>query len=393
MKILHGTNEIASLMNTHASAQREFGHEVTTVEYAVGHIQDGDIRLFIRTAGKGIQNDENKKRIFNQFIQEHLLDYDIYHFYFGTSLYMDLGDLEILRKNKKTVIMHLCGADSQNRSPGQSLFDHFRRVYHGIHAPKPPMMIRGQHRLLSLIDHSVDAFITGSGRIDHAPRIALMPRTKKSWINPIQIDKWRERIASVDLSDKDPNKVYILHAPTVWDTKGSDFVIPILERLKRDGYPVEIILVQGVLPSRVHELYAKADIVVEQILSGWYSSFACEMMAVGKPVVCRIDPYLQSHLGLYPPLVHADPNTLYDELVRLIDNPDLREKIGHEEMRYAEEYHDHRKIGKDLLDLYDALHHGIPWFIFQTQIFTPRMRIPSSLFGPPRCQKNRRMKR
>lgn len=360
MKILHGTNEIATLMKTQAEAQRILGHEVTTVEYSVGHIQNGDIRLFVRTPQKGVRSDENRKRIFSQFINEHLLDYDVYHFYFGTSLYMDLSDLDILRKNGKTIIMHLCGADCHNRVPNQSIFDHFRRVYHNHPADMPPMMIRGQHRALSIIDQAVDAFITGTWLIDHAPRLALMPRTNKSWGIPIEIQAWRDRIASVDVTDKDPDKVYILHAPTSWHTKGSDFVIPVLDKLKRDGYPIEIILIQGMLPSEIHRMFAKADIVIEQILAGWYAQFACEMMAVGKPVVSRIDPYLQSQVGLSPPLVNASPHTLYEELVKLIEDIDYRERVGEAEMAYVEEHHDHMKIGQDLLELYDSLHHDRP---------------------------------
>ncbi|MEW6235447.1 MAG: CDC27 family protein [Candidatus Omnitrophota bacterium] len=360
MKILHGPTEVASLMRTHAEAQRLFGHEAITAEVVVGPQKDGDIRLFNRNPGKGVKREENRNKLLQQFVNEHLFAYDVYHFYYNTTFFADHADLEMLRRAGKVIVMQLCGGDSQNREPGCSLFDHFRRVYHGKQPVMPPMMTPSQHQRMAFIDRYVHAFITGSGRIDHVPRLALMPRTNRSWVNPVDIKQWKEKIQSVDLSNKDPNKVYILHAPTLWQTKGSDFILPVLDRLQQRGYPVESILIQGVLPSKVHEYYAKADIVVEQILSGWYSTFACEMMAAGKPVVCRIDPYLQSHLGLNPPLVHADPYTLFDVLVSLIENPERRKRIGEQEQEFAEEYHDHIKIGKDLLDVYDLLLHDRP---------------------------------
>lgn len=39
---------------------------------------------------------------------------------------------------------------------------------------------------------------------------------------------------------------------------------------------------------KVHELYEKTDLAVDELLVGWYGAFAVEMMALGKPVVCYI---------------------------------------------------------------------------------------------------------
>jgi hypothetical protein len=35
-------------------------------------------------------------------------------------------------------------------------------------------------------------------------------------------------------------------------------------------------------------LYQRADLVIDQVLAGWYGGFAVEAMAMGKPVACYI---------------------------------------------------------------------------------------------------------
>lgn len=368
MRILHAPNEIASNMRRHADAQRALGHEVTVMEIGTGPHSNGDIMLHAR-GPTGVMNNENRKKILRDFLNEHLLDYDVYHFYFRCTILEDKSDLEILRKNNKVVIMNVCGSDVANNQNhfAQTYFDKF---YRGLPGALPPLTTQYQYNDVVKIDPYLDTIIAASWWLDYVPRAALMPRTKKTWKVPIDRQKWENLMKSVPVKNKDPNKVYILHATTNRMIKGTEFVLKTWDDLKKAGYPIEPILVENVHPSKVHEYYAKADIVISQILEGWYGSFACEMMALGKPVICRIDPYFHVYEGIDPPLVDANPHTLYDTLVRLIENRSEWEKIGSLGREYVEEYHDYMKIGQDLIELYDTLlHKRMFWEITNTSYY------------------------
>ena len=82
--------------------------------------------------------------------------------------------------------------------------------------------------------------------------------------------------------------------------------------------------------------------------------FAIECMALGKPVLCRIDEHF---IKYYPdlPVVNTDPDTLYDNLKMLIKDHDLRIDIGKRSRIFVEETHDARKIAEQLAQLYRSL--------------------------------------
>ncbi len=347
-------------MKNHAKAQRNLGHEAVRLETVPGYIKEGDIQLYNRVIGKGIQNPQNRNRITQQFLDEHLFHYDVYHFYYCTSLFGDYSDLAILRRHGKVIVMQPGGSDIIDNVSTYNVYDYLNLRSCSKNPPKPPMRTPKQHKNLEIIDQYVHGYLIGTARIDFVPRITLMPKSKRQYMLSLDIENWNKRIQSVNLEDKDPNKIYILHAPTSRRTKGTDFVLTALNRLKDNGYPIEPIIIQKVHPSVIHTYFAKADIAIDQLLNGWYGSFACEMMALRIPVLCRIDPYLKTLQNIDPPLVQVTPDMIYDELVKLIENPSLREQIGQTEYEFTKEHHDYMKVGQDLIDLYDSLLHNRP---------------------------------
>jgi glycosyltransferase involved in cell wall biosynthesis len=82
-------------------------------------------------------------------------------------------------------------------------------------------------------------------------------------------------------------------------------------------------------------------------LVGWYGVFAIECMALGKPVCVYIKEELESYLDPKP-LVNTSPERLKEDLRILIEDIDLRSKLGKDARRFAEQIHDSNKIAKYL---------------------------------------------
>ena len=89
-------------------------------------------------------------------------------------------------------------------------------------------------------------------------------------------------------------------------------------------------LVENVPHAEVRRIYETADLLVDQVLVGWYGGLAVELMALGKPVVAYlrdtglelIPPELKNDL----PVISASPATLKAILRALVqDRPRLRE--------------------------------------------------------------------
>jgi hypothetical protein len=94
----------------------------------------------------------------------------------------------------------------------------------------------------------------------------------------------------------------IVHAPTNEGVKGSRYIIAAVERLQK-RWPIEFVLVHGLRHEEAMRLYRRADLVIDQVLAGWYGGFAVETMAMGKPVAC----YMRTaDLAYIPPAMRAD---------------------------------------------------------------------------------------
>ena len=124
-----------------------------------------------------------------------------------------------------------------------------------------------------------------------------------------------------------------------------------VEDLKREGYEIELDLVRNLPHQEALKHYRQADIVVDQLLVGWYGVFAIECMALGKPVCVYIQR--EPEVPTCRPLCHWSqhhPSNLKEDLRKLIEDPALRKQIGKTARLFAEQEHDADKIAKYLVD-------------------------------------------
>jgi glycosyltransferase involved in cell wall biosynthesis len=151
----------------------------------------------------------------------------------------------------------------------------------------------------------------------------------------------------------------IVHAPSHRGVKGTEHLLAALERLARDGVAFELRLVEGMTREEARRLYEDADLVVDQLLAGWYGGVAVEAMALGKPVVAYIR---ESDLRFIPdrmrealPVINATPGDIYDVLRRLlVARRDELAALGERGREYVERWHDPRKIAEGLIQDYAA---------------------------------------
>jgi nucleotide-binding universal stress UspA family protein len=142
-------------------------------------------------------------------------------------------------------------------------------------------------------------------------------------------------------------RLRIVHAPTNRAAKGSAHILAALDRLRvTHGDRFELQVIEGVPHAEAMRLYAEADLIIDQILIGWYGAFAVETMAMGKPVIARIARddlrYLPLEMAdeVTKAVIHADPNTIEEVLRRCIEDREflaLRAEAG---AAYARRWHD-----------------------------------------------------
>ena len=138
-----------------------------------------------------------------------------------------------------------------------------------------------------------------------------------------------------NISKRVDNTLKILHAPNHMSIKGTKFIEAAVEKLKSEGYDIEYFRMQKMSNEKVIEKIKEADIVIDQLVMGWYAMFAIEAMACAKPCICYlrddlIDTFVK--LGYLKegeiPLINACTNTIYDVLKDLIEHRERLKDIG-----------------------------------------------------------------
>jgi glycosyltransferase involved in cell wall biosynthesis len=338
LKVLHGPTNIAGLAGQLSKAQRDLGVAASSVEYRSHRLGFGvDRSLNLDAPGNPIK----KAATLGGFALEAIRRYDVFHFYFGHTLFPSpYPDLPLLRALGKRVIFHFCGCDIRNRAATLSKYE-----ISGCSDCVALVCLKKSHPPVSSADV---VFVSTPDLLEFAPGAHLVP-------GPIDLTKWTPRIPrSAPITSDNP--VRILHAPSDREIKGTKYLLSAIERLKAAGYPVELMMLEGIPHDKVVEFCGQADIAVDQLLIGAYGTVSIEMMAKGVPVVCRIRDDLRQHYAPDLPIVSADAHSIYETLETLITHSDSWADLGRRGIEYVSREHEMHRVASRVLSLY-----GIGW--------------------------------
>jgi glycosyltransferase involved in cell wall biosynthesis len=136
--------------------------------------------------------------------------------------------------------------------------------------------------------------------------------------------------------------------------KGSDLIVAACSELG-----LELDVIENVRHDEVGPRLAQADVVVDQLNSGWYGLFAVEAMAYGKPVVGYLNDEAAAHtataFGVEVPIVRTTKETLVADLARLASSDEEQRARGSASRAYVERVHDADKMADRLIDIYSRL--------------------------------------
>lgn len=146
--------------------------------------------------------------------------------------------------------------------------------------------------------------------------------------------------------------IRILHSYNHKEVKGTKFIDDAIDRLIKNGYKIDYIKLTGVSNLEVREAIESADIVIDQLIIGFYGMFALEAMSMGKPIVCYIRPDLMelySQLGYFSkddfPIISANVLNIYAVLKDIIDKPEKLIDYGRKSLMFIEKNNSMESIG------------------------------------------------
>jgi len=146
-------------------------------------------------------------------------------------------------------------------------------------------------------------------------------------------------------------KIRIGHSPTKRSTKGTDIIVAILEKICKKFPHVEIIVIENLPYREALREKSKLDIFIDQLGELGYGISGLEAMAMGIPVATEIMPDFDSFLGEHP-FIKIDAKTLEMEIIKFLENPDLRIEFGERGLNWLKKYHYPLNAIEPLLDCY-----------------------------------------
>jgi len=145
----------------------------------------------------------------------------------------------------------------------------------------------------------------------------------------------------------------VCHAPNHRSIKGTKYFASVVESLKRDGFNIELIILEKVPNEEIKQMILTADIVADQLVIGWYGMFAVEAMALGKPVLCHIRPDFEDFFiyeGLLEPdelpIIKCTYRNLKETLLKLIENRERLDSIGEKSREFVMKHHSTKSMGE-----------------------------------------------
>ena len=271
-------------------------------------------------------------------------DHDAVHFQFGVSFlpeYARLLDARLIKRLKHgRVLVTFWGSDIRRPS-----VDHARNPYYvpfpGEDDARAERLMRGWSAITN--GHAV---IPDGASLAHVEGFFAHVHRSRAMVD----------VSRYEPHPPDPAKErpLVVHSPTNLAGKGTEHVRAAVQEARRRGLAFEYREITGMTQAQALEVYAQADLIVDQVLAGGHGVFAIEAMSLAKPVLGDVR-FAAPHLPADLPIIQADRGVLTEVLCDWIQRPQDRHDTGLRGRAYAEREHDVHVVGRQLAQLYDDL--------------------------------------
>ncbi len=330
-RILHAPTDVAGNAFQLSRAERELGLRSDVVVIATGRWgYEVDVNLDVDGHGTLRQL---ASRV--AFLRRAMREYDIIHFNFGQSLFAArvlgrvFSELPLIKRAGKTILVTFQGCDARPMAYCYCSEEHCRA--------EDRYRIPNTARFLRYADRS---FHVNPDLRRWLPGSRFLPYSN--------VDLRALTPVSPRLGD---GELIVAHAPTHREMKGTRYVLDAIHQLQDEGVPVRLDLIESVPHREVIPRLRAADVVVDQVLMGWYGGLSVEAMALGKPVLCYIreeDPE-DNPFGAELPIVRVSAETLAAGLRELAGDREALPRIGAAGRAFVERRHDPRTVAREVL--------------------------------------------
>ncbi|MBS1491897.1 MAG: hypothetical protein JST55_00220 [Bacteroidetes bacterium] len=259
----------------------------------------------------GLRDSKNKKRI-NELIEEYnLFDYDIYHFDGGMDFFRNLSFAKELKKRKKKIVCCYFGSDLRTRGIFKELED--------------------MSDLLLTVEY------------DH-----LLLHSKVNYIFfPFDVKNIKFKPANNNIKK-------IIHSPTNRAFKGTDKILPEIEKAKKEC-DFEFLLMENIDREELLKIKSGCDLAIDQVggeMGGsGYGKNSIENLSMGIPTFTEFFDDYYNFLDSNP-FINSNIGNLKENIVKFVKSVALVEEYAVKGRKWVEETHSFEAVNEKLLSYY-----------------------------------------
>ena len=341
LKVFHGLVNYGTQAGFFAKELRNKGIDALSFVYVDPYKRPSDVEF--KYGGNFFQ--KVIRHSFNWFFRfKCILKYNIFHFYAGTTLLPNQIDLFLYKILNKKVIFHYLGTEVQGYQTSIEKYK-WTNVIAFKEKEDPIMGDRLKFKRLKYETRFADLqIVCAPCYSEFVPNSIVIPLGIE--LKNYSFVKHPENVIPV-----------IMHAPTDLLFKGTSYIEEAIKKLENEGYVFIYNRVTGLSHDKIRDKYVECDLFIDQIMGGWYGTAAIEAMAIGRPVICSIRESYFEHIDFAKeiPIVHADPDCIYDAIKMMLDNKENLAQLGLKSRTFVEQQHDIIKLTEKLIDIYEKL--------------------------------------
>lgn len=354
IKVLHAPVNVGNQPWMLSRFERELGLESDLIVNSATWLQYPADKYLGHYGERSIQN--KLKRFYAAITTP--FKYDILHYYFGRS-FMCWDDLEVFNLLKfsdlklakilgKKVFMTLQGCDTRiaTQSNKRNEFTACRENTCSMYHQCCDVVDYKRNELINKILPLCDQIFFLNPELGHYIK-------KGHFLPYANVDVEKISISPISLK----NKPLIIHAPSNPSIKGTTHIEAALASLKKQ-YDFDYLRISNMPHSEAMKCYESADLIIDQLLLGWYGGFAVEVMAMGKPVLCNIRDedlqFIPKEMSLEIPILRIDPNNLVDQIKNVLEARTQWKRWGQKSREYVLKWHNPRLIAQAMQKAYDC---------------------------------------
>lgn len=291
-----------------------------------------------------------------------LFKFNTFYFFSGETILtrrLRMLEFRIYKLLRKRIIMHFVGTDIRN-------LEHLKWKNQNIETnlKEPIKNSSPSDWQLKLI---TDSLTFADHILVSTPDLLQIVPAAKYYPVMIDLNRFQEECKKAVNESRNSffktNKIKVLHAPSNVQVKGSDAIDRVLKKVLKNNDNIEYLntkhlnretgTVYTVSRYELFQLYCEADIVIDQMVIGWYGLQSIEALLAKCLVICYIDDDLKKHLYPNCPILSANINELESTLLEAVNMSKENKVDFSNQVEWVSKYHTIDNNNKVLINAFD----------------------------------------